>query len=230
MTEKFTLYEILSNLVPGVLLVGCLGILFPTWGAGVKTGLPNEFVVVLLMAASVVAGMLVQTLGSLCEPLLFRAFGGRPSDLALAGKLDERYLSKDKAVRVVGQLKARFGSEASDRSLFLGAMAEAEATETSRAKSFNAHYGYLRSIAFLLLLILPIVIWSRFAGRAAGWTGPSFWVIIVFLLAFLVLFSWRAWQRGAYYAREVLLTFERLSNDRTEARIPPATAANTPNR
>jgi hypothetical protein len=229
MAEKFSLYEILSNLVPGILLVGCLAILFPSWGASVATGLPNEFVVALLLATSVVAGMLVQTLGSLGEPILFRTFGGRPSDLALAGKLNERYFGKDKADRVIGQLKARFGSGASDRSLFLSAMAEAEAAETSRAKSFNAHYGYLRSITFLLLLILPLVIWSRFAGRAADWSGPSFWVIIVFLLAFLAIFSWRAWQRGAYYAREVLLTFEWLSNDRAEARISPTTATNAPN-
>jgi hypothetical protein len=228
MTEKFSLYEVLSNLVPGTLLVGCLSVLFPSWGASVATGLPNEFVVVLLLAASVVAGMLVQTLGSLGEPVLFRAFGGRPSDLALAGRLNDRYLGKDKVDRLLAQLRARFGSEASHRSLFLGAMAEAEATETSRAKSFNAHYGYLRSITFLLLLVMPLVIWSRFSGRVAGWPGTSFWAIIVFLLAFLALFSWRAWQRGAYYAREVLLAFERLSNSRTESQVHPPAATNKP--
>lgn len=218
--DKLNLYDTIGGLIPGTLLVAGIAVLFPSLGAGLAAGLPDAFLVAALLAASLVGGLFVQTIGSMCEWLLFKIFGGRPSDLALQGRLRERYLPKDAAKRIRETLAARFGSEASDHSLFLRALTEAESCDTSRAKAFNAQYGYLRSIVFLIPVLLLSMIASRFWGRASSWTEPVFWLAIGGLLALDLLFAWRAWQRGVYYAREVLLTAERLERNRSAPPTP----------
>jgi len=213
MIDKLSLYDVFSALVPGTLLVAGVAILFPGVASAFSSALPNEFIVVALLGASLVAGLIAQTLGSLLEPVIFRVFGGRPSDRALAGTLGARYLPADAAHRIKKKLRVRFGSEATDQSLFLGAMAEAQASETSRAATFNAQYGYLRSIVVLLMLFVVLLALSRCLGIAHEWRRSGFWTGIVGAAAMAALFSWRTWQRGAYYAREVLLSAERLMKD-----------------
>jgi hypothetical protein len=101
MTDKLNLYDLLGSLVPETLLIAAAAILFPALSPAIAVSLPSEFVVFALLAVALVAGLVLQTLGSALEPLLFMAFGGRPSDLALTGTLGERYLPADAATRIV---------------------------------------------------------------------------------------------------------------------------------
>jgi hypothetical protein len=222
MIDRLNLYDLLSGLVPGTLLVSSVAVLFPGVAPALAVPLPNEFAVVALLAASLVAGLLVQTAGSLVEPVTFKIFGGRPSDLAFEGKLGDRYLPTDAADRIKKCLRERFGAQSSERSLFLRAMGEAEAAETSKAKAFNGQYAFHRSILVLFASMTALVGLSRFFGRANTWSGPVFWFALASLLSLSALFAWRTWQRGAYYAREVLFTAERLARSQPELTTGPS--------
>ena len=206
MIEKLRLYDFLSGLIPGVLLVTAISVLFPQTATILDINLPREFVVISYVAVSMVAGLLIQTIGSLFEPTLFKMFGGKPSDLALAGKLGDSYLPAEDATRIKNTLLKYFGADASERSIFLRSISVVESLDSSKAKDFNAQYAYLRSIATLLISILTLLLLSHFFESAIR---NYFWLSTVILAVLTLLFSWRAWQRGAYYAREVLLMAER---------------------
>jgi hypothetical protein len=210
MLERLNLYDILAALVPGSLLLCFLVVLFPTIQEPTSgLHLPDEFAVVALIAGSILLGEVIQTLGSLLEPVLFKIFRGRPSDRALAGTLSARYFPSDAATRIKAKLGARVGAGASNRSLFLAAMNIAESTPDSKAATFNAKYGHHRAIATLILATLLLLFASLRWGAAASWPCSRAWVASVGLAGLLCLFSWRTWQRGAYYAREVLFSAER---------------------
>lgn len=216
MIERLNLYDLLSALIPGSLLVCAGAVLFPGLtkpSPGVQ--MPGEFVVVGLLAASMLAGQLIQALGSTLEPLLFLLFGGQPSDRALSGTLGSRYLPRDASERIAAKLRARIGRDASGRSVFLSAMNIAESSRDSKAALFNAQYGYQRSVVVLLLATVALLGLSRRWGAAAGWGCGHFAVAVALSLGATGLFSWRAWQRGAYYAREVLLAAERELDGRS---------------
>jgi hypothetical protein len=212
MIERLNLYDILSGVVPGAILVSVLSALFPHLkGTFIAAGLPSEFALVALVAGSIVAGQVIQSLGSLGEPLLFRIFGGRPSDLALGGSLPARYLPKDASVRIAAKLRTRCDqADASPHGLFLYAMNTAESTADSKARTFNAQYGHLRALATLGVLVIVMLVTSRYVGDARAWKPGGYWTVVGVTVSSLMLFAWRAWQRGAYYAREVLLAAERL--------------------
>lgn len=211
MLERLNLYDLLSTLVPGALFVSVVVTLFPELAVPVRAaGLPSEFSVVALLAVSLLAGEVVQTLGSMLEPALFRVFGGRPSDQALAGKLASRYFPRDAATRIKAKLAKRVGGEASSRSLFLTAMNLAESTQESKAATFNAQYGHHRAITTLFILTLGFLIASRNWGAARTWGCSHYWVLASSCLGLLALFARRTWQRGVYYSREVLFAAERL--------------------
>jgi hypothetical protein len=221
MLDRLSLYDILAAIVPGALFVCAVAVLFPevTHAFGATT-LPDEFAVVALLAASMLAGLAVQTIGSALERPLFWVFRGRPSDRALNGTLGERYLPRDAAARIEGKLRSRFGERTSKRALFLCAMNLAESTSDSKAATFNAQYGHLRAVFTLFLVALGLGVASRTWGAAAEWSVGFYRTSVGVSTALAVLFAWRAWQRGAYYAREVLLTSERLLSSRSSTEEP----------
>jgi hypothetical protein len=231
MLERLKLYDLLSALVPGALLLCVLVLLFPDVAVPIRSaGLPSEFSLVALLAASLLAGEVVQTIGSILEPTLFRVSGGRPSDRALDGKLSTRYFPRDAAQRIKEKLQRRVGPGASDRSLFLAAMNLSESTEESKVATFNAQYGHHRAVTTLFLCTLVMLFGSRKWGAGATWNCTSYWAIATACAVLLVLFAWRTWQRGVYYSREVLLTAERMLNQTaaSNATGPMGTAQTTP--
>jgi hypothetical protein len=213
MLERLSLYDLLAAFLPGALLLCAIVILFP--GVQLPTrglALPSEFAVAALFAAAILVGEVIQAVGSLLEPKLFKMFGGRPSDLAVVGTLGERYLPADASARIRNKLLTRVGDGASDRHLFLAAMSIAESAEGSKAGAFNAQYGHHRAVTTLLLATLLIMLPSLHWGAAARWSGTGVGVALASCAGLLCLFAWRTWQRGAYYAREVMLAAERRLN------------------
>lgn len=133
MLEKLEIYDVLGVLVPGVLIVCAIPLTSPPVAAAMAGAkLPGEFAFLGLLAASVFAGYLVQALASIAEPVLNKTWGGRPSELALDGKLPDRYLPADSAARIRAKLAALAQSSASTRSLFLIAMQRAETCSSTR--------------------------------------------------------------------------------------------------
>ena len=218
MTNKLSAYELLSSLIPGILLLAWIPVCFPTMPQLFSgTGFPSAFVVIALTALALFLGQLVHALASLIEPLIFKTWGGQPSDKALKTGL-RKLFPQDSAERIKARLLQAVGEGTSDHSLFLYAMQRAEADELGRARAVNTLYAYHRSLLVVTLLATAMLLVSMCCGAIALWT-TSQKVSAGILIVLLVLLIWyRAWQRAAYYVREVLLTAERVLDDRKPAK------------
>ena len=213
MSDKFDYYDLLGVLVPGLLLICWVPFCFPEAAQLVAgTKFPEAFSVVLCTAIAVFMGHVIQALASLVEPFLYRTWGGRPSDTALAGTLS-KYLPRDSAERIRKTLIEAIGREPSDRSIFLHAMQLSEGASVGRVARFNSLYAYHRSLLVLLTLGLILFLTSMIWGAARAWSWTHCIAVFVILFGLLVLFWNRTRQRACYYAREVLLTAERMHRD-----------------
>src|SRR5262249_4204184 len=142
--------------------------------------------------------------------------GVRPSEFCLQHGLDG-YLPLDSANRIKGKLAAVVGANAEDRSIFLYALQQAESAANQRVTVFNALAAYHRALFMLTAIAVGISV-----ALVCGW-GPQSWsketrwgMLICFLLLFL-LFWHRTKQRAFYYVREVLLTAERVIDQKPAA-------------
>jgi hypothetical protein len=210
MQDKLDIYDILGVLVPGVLVVCAVPLAFPTVSQAVAAAnLPEGFAIVGLTAASVFAGYLVQALASLLEPVLSKTWGGRASERALTSGLGDRYFCQADGTRIRAKLIPLAHPEAKDQSLFQIAMQIAENCGSARIARFNALYAYHRALVLLAVIAIGLFVWSFAGGIASRLTWNQNIAIVAVLLSLLVLFWYRAKQRGVYYVREVLYCAER---------------------
>jgi len=209
MTAKLDLYDILSALVPGLILVSWIPVCFPVLLAIPAPHFPDAFAVLALTAVALALGQLVQALASAIEPVLNWSWGGRPSELALKKGLGDRYLPHVAAQRIRESLAAAMGGEPSERHIFLYAMNQTDSAGHGRAARFNELYAYHRSLLVLALLLAVALAASATWGSAATLNvGVRRAAVGGFVL--LVPLVWqRTRQRAYYYVREVLLTAER---------------------
>lgn len=214
MVNKFDAYDLLGILVPGLLVLGWAPVCFPSVSAGSSwAGFPDAFKVVLLTALAVFVGQLVQAIASLLEPLIYRTWGGRPSDTALSSGL-EGYFPRDTAIRIRTKLSEEVGEVSANNSLFLYAMQMSDGNEIGRSHRFNTLYAYHRALLVLVLICGAALGASMIWGAAASWSVGQRVVTGLGVFALLVLVWHRARQRAFYYVREVLLTAERILDDR----------------
>ena len=221
MTSKFDTYDLFGILVPGLLLIGCVAVLFSNVEVG-KTPFPDAFGVVLLTALAVFAGHFVQAIASVLEPIVFRSWGGRPSDLALSGGLGS-YLPSDTSGRVKDKLATAVGGSPDDHSLFLYAIQLSDGQNVGRARRFSSLYAYHRALFTVVLLCIAMGIASMVSGTASGW---SVWERVGFFVAgcgLAILFWHRARQQACYYVREVLLSAEHALDNQKRKDSKPKT-------
>ena len=211
MSDKFDLYDVLSILIPGSVLLALLDISFPGMAARFSaTGFPEAFSVICLIGVAVFLGHLIQAIASFIEPLFEWTWGGRASERALRDGLGSRYLPADTAHRIKRKLTSVIGSGASERSLFLYAMQKAETSGNIRVSKFNGLYGYHRAILTLVLVAISILLAAMKWGTVNQWPLRDKIEILLFAAGLLFVVWLRAKQRGFYYVREVLTTAERL--------------------
>lgn len=209
MIDKFDFYDVMSALVPGVLVVGLAGTLFPEWRAGLVFESSGAFVVIVLTALAVFVGQLLVAIGSMIEGALFWTWGGKPSNMALEDGLGDRYLPKSKAMRIKEKILVQCESGASPSSLFIKAMSIARGSENNLVERFNAIYAYHRTLVVLVMAAFAMVAFSRIDGLCRGISSLRFLVWLVGLGLVLVISWFRAKQRAFYFVREVLVTAER---------------------
>jgi hypothetical protein len=225
MSDKFNVYDLLATIVPGTLVVCLVPLLVPDLAASAKAiNLPDTFALIALVALALFAGNVVQAVASHLDPVLFWCWGGRPSERGLEHGLGDRYLPKDSADRIRGKLQAVVGTAASTRSLFLYAMQQAESAGTQRVSTFNGLFAYHRALLILTMIAVGVAI-AGVCGRApAEWSAGLRWgLLAASILLFLLLF-FRTKQRAFYYVREVLLTAERVLDQKTAPAVPAAVA------
>ena len=112
------------------------------------------------------------------------------------------------------KLKEAVGDTAEHHSLFLYAMQLTDGQDVGRVRRFNTLYAYHRALLVLVLLCGLTLGVSMIWGVAAGWATGQKICAGIGILTLLVLIWHRAWQRACYYVREVLLTAERILDDR----------------
>lgn len=209
MLDRFDAYDVVGIVVPGVLLASWFPICYPhivTMAAAAR--FPASIDLIGFVVVAVFLGQLVQALASLLEPALYRTLGGRPSNKALQEGLGGRYLPEDTGRRIRRVLADRIGEDASDHSLFLEAMALANAAQNPRVERFNALFAYHRALLVVVAAAVLLLASSTQWGVAATWPSARVVVWLVGLLLIFVLLWYRTKQRAFYYVREVLKTAE----------------------
>ena len=216
MTDKLEFYDILGTVVPRALLVYLVPVLFRApKGFHAAVQFPDAFLVIALTALAIFAGHLVQGLGSSIEPILYWTWGGKPSDTALTRGLGPRYLPAEAADRIRRKLQAAVGADQSSTSLFLFAMQRAEGAPGSRASRFNALYAYHRGLFVLAGIAILLLASAMEWGALTSFSLEAKVSVLVANAALLLLLWYRVKQRAFYYVREVMLTAERVLEDRT---------------
>lgn len=206
--KKLTFYEQVGIVVPGAVLV--FGLLF--FIPSLKELLAKDNVSVgqfgIFVLLSYAAGHLIAALGNVGESLLWRPFGGLPSDWVLQEKTI--LLSDQQRERIPKKLETRLG-------LIVPALAGLERKtwfpisrqiysdverygKRARIEAFNGNYGLNRGLSagcFTLAIVAFV------AGN---------WPACAGLLILSAVYTYRAYRFGVYYGRELYVQFLSLSD------------------
>ncbi len=216
MAEKLDVYDLLAAFIPGTLLVCLIPAVFPEVRCEAAfPAFPDAYAAVTLVALAVFTGHVIQAVSSVLEPGLYWTWGGPPSDRILGGKGGPRYLPADMAETIRATLAEALGRDASARSLFLYAAQLAENSGNSRVARFNALYGYHRNMLTLGLVSLVTYAASTQWGAASACARDTKALTAGAGMALCLLLWHRTRQRAVYYAREVLLTAQRVIERRS---------------
>jgi hypothetical protein len=214
--KKLTFYEQVGIIIPGSVLLFGLLFFFPSLKEllakdGVSVGQLGIFVLL-----SYAAGHLIAALGNFGEWLLWRPFGGMPSDWVVQEKT--KLLSEEQRKRLPTKIHARLGIIipavigmdrknwfAISRQIFSDVERNGK---RDRIETFNANYGLNRGLAAGCLALACVAFVSR--------NGP----VGLGLLIFCGVYIYRAYRFGVHYDRELYTQF--LSMSDTPGKPPKA--------
>lgn len=192
MNINLKIYDILSSLIPGFLL---LILLFNA----INIKYEKDFIVI-YTAAAFVLGYLINTIGSWLEDFYFFTWGGKPSNRLLNGKgiWKVKFCEHEKAKSL---LIKEAPVDYTNDDLFNIAMRYANGLKDSRVDDFNSLYVFSRSILTTAIISLFILIVGQFDS-----------LYYFCLIPLLVVFWIRCKQRGYFYAKEVLNTYLKIKD------------------
>lgn len=186
---RFSIYDILSNLIPGFLILVSIYV-FMDHPLG-------EIDITVSLVIAYLIGYINNTLSSWSEDTFNWTWGGKPSNMLLNGKdIWKVRFYDNKKVREMLERESTDQNKDID-SLFQIAMRYAHPSSNDRVKDFNSNYALSRNLIISVLIsaiLLNIKYWFSIAAFAIS--------LLVFIIVWL-----RAKQRGYYYAREVLNTY-----------------------
>ncbi len=204
MVDKLEFYDLLSVVVPGTILVAWVPMCWPELLTIDHPSFPDAFTVILLIALSLAAGQLAQTISSYLEKISDWTFKGKASSLLMKKKL--QLVSAELTDRVRAKINLHAGSELSDDSAFLYAQEQARSVAHSRVERFNAIYAFNRNMIGVTLIMIINFCFSMSYGGVEYWPYRE---VLLGLLGFVLIVQWfRARRRAEYHAREVLVTCE----------------------
>lgn len=198
---EFKYYDVLSSLVVGyvVLIIGMYSFQIEY----------NSDYTVAYLAIAFLCGYIINSIGSLLEPIYYFTIGGKPSNRLLDdGKKKHCWFYNLFVPKNTGIKKARFYETATARKLLLKgfededpkedrlfskAMRTVNGDQDTRVPDFLAHYALSRTILTTVLISSLLIIYAN----------PNNWQS--YLSIVLVLICWNRYRECAYYyAREVL--------------------------
>ena len=198
---EFKYYDVLSSLVVGyvVLIIGMYSFQIEY----------NSDYTVAYLAIAFLCGYIINSIGSLLEPIYYFTIGGKPSNRLLDdGKKKHCWFYNLFVPKNTGIKKARFYETTTARKLLLEgfededpkedrlfskAMRTVNGDQDTRVPDFLAHYALSRTILTTVLISSLLIIYAN----------PTNWQS--YLSIVLVLICWNRYrERAYYYAREVL--------------------------
>lgn len=209
--RKFELYEFLGFISPGILFLVSLGYIWPTK----INELFSKDVTVGGVAIGIVfayaAGQLLQAIGNLLENILWKCFGGKPTDWLRTNKhplIDIKQLPKvEECVKKMLSDDDFKLNESIDEKGWYSITRQiyalvAAAGQAKRIDTFNANYGLCRGLAASLLVLF-------FVNLICNFKGGQIHVILSVLCGLAI---YRFYLFGIIYARELFVQFLQ-SND-----------------
>lgn len=210
MLEKLDLYDVVTSLLHGTLLLASGLVLFPQAMDFVRhIELPEIVLSIMFVSTAYFFGQVITALSSMIQPFLFWTWGGMPSKRVFSEQFPEKYLSSDLINRAKDALQRTSDVKLSDAALFSKAMAVARKAEGSLSERHNQMYAYNRTTLINLILILGLFVCSFFGGICKDFSVCRIIIVSVGFVLLLILHWHRARQRSFYYVREVLVVAER---------------------
>lgn len=183
---SFKYYDLLTNLVPGLLIVAIIQICF-----GDKIPHVPD---VILLALSFIVGYLNNTISSWLEDFYRFLWGGNPisSFFNKTGIFKVPFYNGQEVKEILTKRAKK--ENLTHLQLFSDAMRVANENKTERLEDFNASYAFSRALLTAFLMAGTIFIYAHYQCLWA------YFVVITLIIVSLI----RCKQRNGYYIREVL--------------------------
>lgn len=190
---NFKLYDVLSSLVPGFLL---LLVLLDFLNINFEKDL-----IIPYTSIAFLLGFLNNAISSWAEDIYFFSWKGKPSDRLINGNdiWKVRFYESEKVVALLKTESTK--TNPSNDELFSIAMRYANQKD-SRVEDFNSSYAFSRSL-------LTIVIIGGIILLIRNYSDLRFYVLIIPTTIIVWL---RCKQKGYYYSREVLNVYLKFKN------------------
>lgn len=200
--KKLTFYEQVGIVIPGSVLLFGLLFFFPALKEllakdGVSVGQLGIFVLL-----SYAAGHLIAAVANAGEGLLWKPFGGMPSEWVVRERTS--LLSDDQRARLPRKLEARLGIAVVDvvgmdrkrwfpisRQIYTDVERNGK---KDRIETFNGNYGLNRGLAAGCFALACVALLND-------------WRVSLGLLGFCCAYVYRAYRFGVHYARELYVQF-----------------------
>jgi hypothetical protein len=215
--DKMSFYEQVGLVIPGTVLLFGLLFYFPALNGlltkdGISVGQLGIFV---LLAYA--AGHLIAAGGNLLENLLWRLFGGMPTNWVT--RSEPGILTPQQIALMQGKARSRFGVALEGvvgmshkvwfpltRQMYADV---AKNGKPERIDTVNGNYGLNRGlcVATLALAIIAAIHWQ--------------WWVFIGLLAASVVYAYRAYRFGVHYARELYVQFLVLTDTPVTVELKP---------
>lgn len=190
---NFKLYDILSSLVPGFLL---LLVVLEFFGITY-----NKDMSIAYTAIAFLMGFIINTISSWLEDIYFFTWCGKPSDKLLMGKdvWKVRFYHSQKAKELLRN-ETNNPNPTNDELFSIAIMYANQ--KADRVEDFNSSYAFSRSLLTCVLV----------GGVFLLIRNYNDWKFYVVILPVLLVVWLRCKQRGYYYAREVLNIYLKIKN------------------
>jgi len=218
---QLKLFDILSLVIPGALVICCLlftrlvHLIQPEWveqKISVYKDISAILAVVFIVACYLV-GYVIHAIGSWIEPILWKTWGGRPSQILFSDDSSRLGLGSEKNAILTWLKSKSTDSRLTNlennqlrpddiRRLFQVAknlaFKNAGVNFKTRIEEFNNSYIFSRNILVAFVIALGCV-------SSLSWYGTMTIKSTFLLLAVVLIVWWRARDRAIYYSREILV-------------------------
>ncbi|WP_196783711.1 hypothetical protein [Flavobacterium hydrophilum] len=190
---NFKSYDILSSLVPGFIMLLCY---LPFLGFDY-----NKDYVIGYTAIAFGLGYLLNIISSLLEQFYFWTWGGRPSCKLLEGK-GMWNIKQYNYMRLKNNLNSKTENPTPcNKELFSIAMRTVFSTKDTRIEDFSNSYAFSRTMLTCSILSTIVILLNYYDDWKAYLS-----IIVV------ILFWYRAKQRGYYFSKEILQIYSKIEN------------------